>query len=178
MLLPKRCRQNNNINADSMADIAFLLLIFFLVTTTIDFDKGIIVKLPAWEAKPPVTPVSSKNVFRIKINKENQLLIEGEPEQIEKLKEQVKEFILNPSQKKHLAEAPNKAVISLQNDRGTSYLAYIHVYNEVKAAYKELWNEASQKRYGVPFMHISKAFQKEIKRKIPLVISEAEPTQF
>ena len=179
MLLPKGHRQSNELNAGSMADIAFLLLIFFLVTTIIDIDKGILVKLPIWEAQPPPAfPIPPRNVFTIKVNKENQLLVEGEFADIEKLKNQVKEFITNPLRQKNLADAPNKAVVSLENDRGTSYQTYIEVYNEVKAAYNELWNEEAQKQFRTSFTDLPTKLQKEIKRSIPLIISEAEPTQF
>ena len=175
----KKRRLNSEVNAGSMADIAFLLLIFFLVTTQIDFDKGILVKLPQWEEinVPPV-PIPDNNVFSIKVNRENKLLIEGELGAIEGLKDQVKEFIINPRKSKKLATAPNQAVVALQNDRGTSYTTYLSVYNEVKAAYNELWNEESNRRYGEAYVDLPKAVQKEIRSLIPSVISESEPTEF
>ena len=175
----KKRRLNSEVNAGSMADIAFLLLIFFLVTTQIDFDKGILVKLPQWaEDNTPPLPIPDNNVFSIKVNRDNKLLIEGELGSVEGLKDQVKEFVLNPLKKETLATAPNKAVVSLQNDRGTSYTTYVGVYNEIKAAYNELWNEESNRRYGEVFADLPKAAQKEIRKKIPSVISESEPTEF
>jgi len=161
-----------------MADIAFLLLIFFLVTTQIDLDKGILVKLPVWEDDPIVTEVNTENVFSIKVNRANQLLIEGEVDKIERIRAKVKDFVMNPMKKANLPDAPNKAVVSLQNDRGTSYETYLSVYNEIKAAYNELWNEESNRRYGELFADLPKAAQNEIKKKIPSVISESEPTEF
>ncbi|MFK7981555.1 MAG: ExbD/TolR family protein, partial [Saprospiraceae bacterium] len=116
----KKRRLNSEVNAGSMADIAFLLLIFFLVTTQIDFDKGILVKLPMWEKEPPKTDIPPRNVFSIKVNRANQLLVEGEIGDIEAIRNQVKEFVINPKKKANLSSAPNKAVVSLQNDRGTS----------------------------------------------------------
>jgi len=175
----KKRRLSSEVNAGSMADIAFLLLIFFLVTTQIDFDKGILVKLPQWQedGTPPV-PLADNNVFSIKVNRDNLLLIEGKLGEMEALRDQVKEFIINPQERDDLASAPNKAVVSLQNDRGTSYSIYLGVYNEIKAAYNELWNEESNRRYGEAYADLPKAVQKEVRNLIPLVISESEPTQF
>ena len=174
----KKKRLNSEINAGSMADIAFLLLIFFLVTTQIDSDKGILVKLPEWIDNQEILPLADNNVFSIKVNRENKLLVEGELGEMEGLRNQVKEFIINPQKRPDLATAPNKAVVSLQNDRGTSYEIYLGVYNEIKAAYNELWEEESNRRYGELFADLPKAAQKEIRRKIPSVISESEPTEF
>ena len=173
----KKRRLSSEVNAGSMADIAFLLLIFFLVTTTIDIDKGILVKLPKWEADPPKTDMLPRNVFSIKVNRNNELLVEGELDRVDGIKAKVKEFVINPLKKSNLSMAPNKAVVSLQNDRGTSYTTYLGVYNEIKAAYNELWDEAANQKYGLAFSDLSKAAQKEIKSKIPSVISESEPTE-
>ena len=154
-------RLNSEVNAGSMADIAFLLLIFFLVTTQIDFDKGILVKLPAWDESIPETPISNRNVFSIKVNRENKLLVEGELGTIDAIRNQVKEFVLNPLKKSNLSSAPNKAVVSLQNDRGTSYKTYLSVYNEVKAAYNELW----KRKPIVDMEKFSQHYQKLPKKK-------------
>jgi biopolymer transport protein ExbD len=159
------------VNASSMADIAFLLLVFFLVTTVIETEKGIRVKLPPFDiVEPP--PVHSRNVFSVKINYANQLLIEGELSPLEKLRQQTKEFIMNPAQRNDLSTSPNAAVISLQNDRSTNYQTYLSVYNELKAAYNELWEEAAQQQHGQPFDKLSRSKQKAIRERIPLVISE------
>lgn len=169
------------INASSMADIAFLLLIFFLVTTTIDVDKGILVKLPPWSDEPPeIQKLKERNVFSVLVNANNQLLVRGEPADLDLLRERAKEFIMNPTGREDLSEQPNQAIISLKNDRGTNYKTYIEVYNELKAGYDELWNEESMKRFGQPFdeERLSFARQKEIKTDIPFVLSEAEPTSF
>ena len=174
----KKRRLNSEVNAGSMADIAFLLLIFFLVTTQIDVDKGIFVRLPHWIEDQPPQPLVDNNVFSIKVNRDNLLLIEGKEGQMEGLRDQVKEFVINPQKRPDLANAPNRAVVSIQNDRGTSYNTYLSVYNEVKAAYNELWNEESNRRYGEAYMDLPKAVQKEIRNLIPSVISESEPTEF
>ncbi len=175
-----RDRMNNEVNAGSMADIAFLLLIFFLVTTTIDVDKGITVKLPPWsEDEPDITKLNKRNVYSVLVNAQNQLLVRGELANVDELRENTKEFILNPQKREDLAEKPTKAIISLKNDRGTSYETYLEVYNELKAAYSELWNDQAQKLYGVDYSEdLPLAYKKEIRKIIPFVISEAEPTNF
>ena len=174
----KKRRFKNEINAGSMADIAFLLLIFFLVTTTIVVDKGIAVKLPPWEKFPPIERLPDKNVFSVKVNANDELLIEGQIGDISDLKDLTKEFIMNPLKREDLPDKPTKAVISLQNDRGTAYETYLKVYNEIKAAYNELWNEATQRQFGKDYDKLSSEQQKNIRKVIPLVISEAEPTAF
>lgn len=175
-----RDRMNNEINAGSMADIAFLLLIFFLVTTTIAEDRGILVKLPPWsDEEPDITKLKERNVYSVLVNAQDQLLVRGEPMRIRDLRENAKEFIANPRQRPDLAESPKNAIISLKNDRGTSYEAYLSVYNELKAAYQELWNELSERRYGQPYSEeMPFAYRKAIREEIPFVISEAEPTSF
>ena len=175
----RRGRLSNEINAGSMADIAFLLLIFFLVTTQIVEDRGILVKLPPWsEEEPDIKKLKTRNVYSVLVNAQNQLLVRGEPRSIRNLKEDTKEFIFNPKKRADLAEAPNRAIISLKNDRGTSYETYLEVYNELKAAYNELREEEAMRKHGKPFEALSLGKQKEIRSAIPLVISEAEPTAF
>ncbi|MBU6220728.1 MAG: biopolymer transporter ExbD [Bacteroidetes bacterium] len=175
-----RDRMSNEINAGSMADIAFLLLIFFLVTTTIVEDKGITVKLPPWsEEDPDITKLKSRNVFAVLVNAQNDLLVRGEPMDITMLREKTKEFIVNPTKREDLSERPTKAIITLKNDRGTNYETYVSVYNELKAAYDELWDEMCLRKYGVNYSEdLPLAWRKSIKDEIPMVLSEAEPTNF
>ena len=175
-----RDRLDNEVNAGSMADIAFLLLIFFLVTTTLDIDKGITVKLPPWsEDEPDITKLNKRNVYSVLVNAQNQLLVRGELMNVGELREKTKEFIANPQKREDLAERPTKAIISLKNDRGTKYEMYLEVYNELKAAYNELWTEESERMYGVPYTdEMPLEYRKAIRAKIPFVISEAEPTNF
>ena len=179
----KNNRVSNEVNAGSMADIAFLLLIFFLVTTTIDIDKGITVKLPPWsneEVDP--TKLNKRNVFSVLVNADNQLLVRGELAEVEELRERTKEFIVNPEKREDLAEKPTKAIISLKNDRGTSYETYIQVYNELKAAYNELWTSKLNTLPGYSDAIFNSDLPLEIRRQvraeIPFVLSEAEPTNF
>ena len=168
-----------DINAGSMADIAFLLLIFFLVATIISDEKGILVKLPSMaESMETPTPIKERNLCKIMINTQNLIWARGEQIDISQLKSRVKTFISNPYKNPSLAERSDKAIVSLTNDRGTKYETYIQVYNEIKSAYNELWEEKALSDYGVSFYQLSNQKQKSIKVQIPLVISEAEPTQY
>lgn len=172
-------RLNPEVNAGSMADIAFLLLIFFLVTTTIDVDKGVLVKLPPWsEEEPESLKLKKRNVFSVLVNADNQLLVRGELTNVKELREKAKEFISNPLKREDLSESPNKAIISLKNDRGTEYGTYLEVYNELKAAYRELREAESKRRFGKTYELLPRDKKKEINAIIPLVLSEAEPTSF
>ncbi len=176
--MPKKSRSSPEINAGSMADIAFLLLIFFLVTTTIDTDKGIAIKLPPMpEENQPQEDLKLKerNVLKILVNSYDQLLVDGELTSIKDLKRKTKEFIDNPAGDPTLAETPMKAVISLKNDRGTSYNTYIQVHNELKAAYNELRNAMANAKFGKPFDKLNKEQTEEIQNYYRQVISEAEP---
>ncbi|HFA51126.1 MAG TPA: biopolymer transporter ExbD [Bacteroidetes bacterium] len=166
-------RAEATVNASSMADIAFLLLVFFLVTTTIDVEKGIRVKLPPVQVGPP-PKVPERNIFSVKINFADELLVRGKPVQIGQLRAKAKEFILNPDKDENLAIAPDQAIISIQNDRNTTYQKYISVYNELKAAYNELWEEEAQRQFRTSFEKLSRNKRKAVQKKIPLVISEGE----
>jgi len=166
------------INAGSMADIAFLLLIFFLVTTTMDQDTGIARKLPPMpeeEMQEDDSQIHAKNIYIVLINTHNQLLVEGELMDVSQLKDGAKRFINNNGIDPNLSENPEKAIISLQNDRGTEYKTYIRVQNELAAAYTELRNDASLNKFGEKYAALDKSQQKEIKKIYPQKISEAEP---
>jgi len=175
-----RDRMKNEINAGSMADIAFLLLIFFLVTTTIVEDKGITVKLPPWsEEEPDIQKLKERNVYSVLVNAQNELLVRGEPMRVSELRNNAKDFIANPNNRPDYSEKPTMAIISLKNDRGTEYNTYLSVYNELKGAYNELWDDLSRRKYGVPYSDdLPLAQRKAIKDEIPMVLSEAEPTNF
>ena len=114
-------RMEGSINAGSMADIAFLLLIFFLVTTTILSDEGLLVKLPPFEEDPITQKLPKRNVFSVKLNANDELLVRSEPASLDFLRKRTKDFVLNPLHQKNLAISPTKAVVSIQCDRSTSY---------------------------------------------------------
>ena len=166
------------INAGSMADIAFLLLIFFLVTTTMDVDTGISRKLPPMPEEEQLeddSQIKAKNIYVVLINANNQLLVEGELMDISQLKSGAKAFISNNGKDPKSSENTEKAIISLQNDRGTEYATYISVQNELAAAYNELRNEKSLIKFGERYIDLNKTQQKEIRKIYPQKISEAEP---
>jgi hypothetical protein len=153
-------RDNAEINAGSMADIAFLLLIFFLVTTTMDVDSGIARKLPEKSEDTPEVIIKQKNVLDIVVNRNNQILIEGDRNvEVDEVRQIAMDFIDNggglsapgpdgeePTECDYCQGAkdpessdhPSKAIISLQSDRGTSYGMYVSIQNEIEAAYNEL----------------------------------------
>ncbi|NJX16036.1 biopolymer transporter ExbD [Tamlana crocina] len=148
------------VNAGSMADIAFLLLIFFLVTTTIETDSGLNRKLPPIEeTEPPI--IKQKNIFTVLLNGKDQLLVEDEIMELKDLREAAKEFLDNGGDgscsfckgKKNpdSSDNPDKAIISLKNERETTYKTYIAVQNELVAAYNELRNRRAEELYGQTF---------------------------
>ena len=166
------------INAGSMADIAFLLLIFFLVTTTMDVDTGIARKLPPMPEDEQIeddSQIHDRNIYVVLVNSNNQLLVEGIPMDISQLKSGAKDFIDNNGLNPELSDNPEKAIISLQNDRGTSYKTYIQVQNELTAAYNELRNAAALSEFGAKYYDLPKSQQKTIRKKYPQKISEAAP---
>lgn len=184
-------RELQEINAGSMADIAFLLLIFFLVTTTMDTDSGILTKLPPMpEEQQDDVQIKERNIFVVLVNRDNQLLVEGELMQVKDLREAAKEFIVNPSDDPNLPakevrsfdfvgnmEVTPKHVISLRNDRGTSYETYITVQNELEAAYIELKNELAMRKFGKKYEDLEKDVRDVIDDVYGKKISEAEPNQ-
>ena len=173
------------INAGSMADIAFLLLIFFLVTTTMDVDSGISRKLPPMpEENVEIPEIHKRNIFVVLINKNNKILagigsptnvieINGDGS-ISSLKDDVKTFITNNGESPNSSDSPDKAVVSLQNQEGTSYKTYIEVQNELTKAYNELRDEKSNIDYGKDFNRLDNEEQKKIKDFFPMKVSEAE----
>ncbi len=185
--MAKRALQE--INAGSMADIAFLLLIFFLVTTTMDVDTGISRKLPPpldSNVKPP--DINERNIFTVLVNSRDRLLIDGKPGDISNLKIRTKEFLSNPMDRSDLPEIQiknipplgnvrvSKGIISLKNDRGTSYKMYIAVQNELTAAISDLRDELSLEKFGKKYSELIKEDRiKAVQKAIPVPISEAEP---
>ncbi|MDC0231474.1 biopolymer transporter ExbD [Aureispira] len=166
------------INAGSMADIAFLLLIFFLVTTTIQTDSGLSVLLPPYvEEPPPPVEKNKRNVFSVQINGNNELLVRGQQcPDVLSIKEKAITFITNRGKDPNSSESPKKAIISILNDNGTSYEMYVTVYNQLKAAYNELWEKSSKEQFGRSYKDLTKKERQAVRKEIPLVISEAEPS--
>jgi biopolymer transport protein ExbD len=147
------------VNAGSMADIAFLLLIFFLVTTTIETDAGLDRMLPPMEPPEDDVVIKQKNIFQVSINKNDHLLADDELTDLKNLRAKAVAFLDNNGDKTctyckgdknpESSDNPSKAIISLKNDRETKYSTYITVQNELVRAYNELRNRESQRLYGI-----------------------------
>ncbi len=188
------------VNAGSMADIAFLLLIFFLVTTTIETDSGLDRMLPPIEPPEEDVVIKQKNIFTVNINKSGQLLAEEELIDLKDLREAAMAFLDNGGdgtcnyckgrKNPESSDNPSKAIISLKNDRETKYATYITVQNELVGAYNELRNREANRLYGVDFTDMEaeylnpetdQAIRDELKEKVeriqglfPQKLSEAE----
>ena len=193
--MARKKRKVPAMNATSSADIAFMLLIFFLITTSMDTDKGLARRLP-----PPVPKdqkkneemdIKKRNILVVLINSNNQILCNNEFIDIKQLREKVRTFIENPYNDEHMPEktevdvpffgkqmVTKSHVISLQNDRGTEYQAYIDVQNELAGAYNELRDEVSKKKFGKAFADLDEDQQKAVQMIYPQKISEAEPKNY
>ena len=178
------------LNTTSSADIAFLLLIFFLVSTTMDVDKGIQRRLPPMpdeNQKQQDIKVNRRNIVVVRINSQDRILAGGVPMDVTQVKEKIKEFIVNPTNSESLPEkemkdiegfgqyAVSKGVVSLQNDRGTSYSAYLRVQNEIVKAFNEIRDEFAMANYGSKYADLDEEKQKIVREAVPQSISEAEP---
>jgi hypothetical protein len=180
-------RSAPEVNAGSMADIAFLLLIFFLVTTTIETDSGISRKLPPIEESEEDVVIKQKNIFTVLLNGKDQLLVEDELMELEEVRAAAIEFLDNGGGKgedgcdyckgkrdPRSSDNPDKAIISLKNERETSYAAYISVQNELVAAYTHLRNVRAEELYGESYSEMLKNYKdvnwpgnkKKLKKKI------------
>lgn len=127
-------------HAGATADIAFLLLVFFMVTTVIPRDEGLLVLLPPYTPATTVQPIPDRNLFRVQINSQDHLMVEGEQRSsLAGLRDELKKFILNESKDPSGSVHPEKAIVSLQADRGCSYSKYIEVLDELQAAYYEIY---------------------------------------
>lgn len=191
------------VNAGSMADIAFLLLIFFMMTASMEKDKGLARLLPAKNIDKPIVDIKQKNLFEVRINKSDELFVEKELMGLHELRQAAIDFIDNGGAikenknfcnycegKRDIASSDNplKAVVSVTSDRLASYKTYIAVQNELVSAYNFLRNRASQRRYGWKFTEIKKKLSegsleneelykekiKEIQNLYPLHLVEAE----
>lgn len=177
-------------NTSSTADIAFLLLCYFLMTTTMGSQTGLSRRLPPMPDKNQKVEdqkVNRRNIIQVKINSADRILAGSEPIDVSQLKDKIKEFLTNPANDPNLPEKEiqniegfgeypvSKGVISLQNDRGTSYQAYIAVQNELVKAVNEIREDFSRKNYGKSFVLLTEDEQAIVKKAIPQLISEAEP---
>ena len=178
------------INSSSTADIAFLLLCYFLMTTTMGSQTGLQRRLPPMPDKNQKVEdqkVNRRNIIVVKINSQDRLIAGNELMDVSQLKDKIKMFITNPTDDPTMPEkevkeiegygacAVSKGVISLQNDRGTSYQAYIAVQNELVGAINELRDEWSMSNFGKKYAQLDEEKQAIVRKAIPQNISEAEP---
>ena len=178
------------LNTSSTADIAFLLLCYFLMTTTMGSQTGLQRRLPPMPDKNQQVQdqkVNRRNIIVVKINSADRLLAGSEPLEVSQLKDKIKEFLTNPTDDPNLPEKEvteiegfraipvSKGVISLQNDRGTSYRAYMAVQNELVKAVNELRDEFAMREFGKKFNNLDEEKQDIVKKAVPQNISEAEP---
>ncbi len=182
------------INASSQADIAFTVLIFFLVVSTMDIDTGIVRVLPPMadpKVKQEDIKVKERNLLLVFVSGSGNIMAGGKVISLNALKDKAKEFILNPLDDKDLPEKKptvldmpdgskwtypvSEGVISLQNTRDTSYEVYIKVQNELTRAFNEVRDEVAMAKFGKSFKDLSEAENKVITKAVPMKISEAEP---
>lgn len=178
------------INSSSTADIAFLLLCYFLMTTTMGSQTGLSRRLPPMpdkDQKVEDQKINRRNIIQVKINSQDRILAGSEPIVVSQLKDKIKDFLTNPTNNPNLPEKEeidiegygkclvSKGVISLQNDRGTSYKAYIAVQNELVKAVNELRDDFSMRAFGKKFAALDEDQQAVVKKAVPQNISEAEP---
>jgi biopolymer transport protein ExbD len=179
MLRKKRNRVEPEIPSSSLADIAFLLLVFFLVVTTIDTDTGIgMVLPPPPEDNNPPPPIRERNLLKILVNSQGLILINERPAAVQEVRARVMEFVDNNGKDENLSISPKAAIVSIKTDRQTPYRTYISMMDEVRGAYKELRDGVSMARFGLPYdLYKARLGEREdeIKEIFPMNVSIAEP---
>lgn len=176
----KKEREDPEIGGAGMADIAFLLLIFFLLVTTIDVDTGIGLQLPpAPEENQEPPPIKERNLLNILVNSQGMVLMDEEPTPVNQVKQNVKDFVTNRGEDPELSDSPDKAIVSIKTDRETPYNVYIDMLDEVMGAYAELRNQAAQAKFGKNYEQLEDESEqkKAIQDMYPKKISIAEPNQ-
>ena len=186
--MAKKQRSTPGINAGSMADVSFILLFFFLMVSSMDSNFGLLRQLPPYnENDTSANQINERNAFVVLISAKDELLVEGNPANITDLRRLTKEFFVNPNNNPNLSERKEeqipffgnaqitKGVVSLQNDRSTSYKMYLMVQNELTGAITELREEKAKERFGRPFDELNSDEQDAVSKYHPMAISEAEP---
>jgi biopolymer transport protein ExbD len=188
--MPINKKKIPQINGGSLADISFLMLTFFLLTTTMDTDRGIARMLPPFSDQTEEIDIRirERDVLPVQINHRNEVGVRGQPIHLSQLKGITKDFLQNIEDLPNLPERfyteveffglipiTKNAVISLQTDRGTQYQVYLTVQNELQAAYNELRNEVAKRKFNLPYDELNDDQQRAIRVIYPQRISEAEP---
>ena len=185
-------RPAGDINAGSMADIAFLLLTFFMMVTTMDTETGIQRRLPPMPDENQIEQaeqINKRNIMVVPINNSDRLFAGGQEMPVEMLKDKVKEFLTNPANLPDLPEKREKeiegfgpymvsrALVSLQNTRGTSYKAYIEVQNELVKAFNEVRDDFAMQNFGKKYSFLDEDQQRITRDAVPMSLSEREPRE-
>lgn len=172
-MIKKRKVAEASIPTSSMADIAFLLLLFFLVATTIDVDTGLGLTLPEYVPPEEIEEVKidPDRMAAILINENNDVLVDGNPTSVFQIKNNIKPRIISK------IELPKnkKLIVSLKTDRETTYNTYINALDQVKLAFFEVRDEYSNQRFGDKYNDLTEEQQEEVKDAVPIIISLAEP---
>ncbi len=166
-MFKRRKKGGPEIPSASMADIAFELMIFFLVATTFDVDTGIGLVLPPAAETTEQVKVKQSDIAKLLVNAAGEVLLDGELITVPQIRETIKNKI----------KANPKLIVSIKTDRETSYSRYIEVLDELKLAYNDLREEYSLKTFGKEFKNLTKDQQEEVKKEIPIRISIAEPEE-
>lgn len=180
-LLKKRgSTREIDIPTSSMADIAFLLLVFFLLVTTIDVDTGLYMELPPpleEEQEPPEIP--ARNLLNVLVNAQGDVLIDGQFVSIADIRPMVKRFVDNRGREPHLSDSPRDAIVSFKTERRASYAMYVKVLDEIKMAYNELRDEMARRQFGMDYRtfraNLGPDEEDPIRAEFPKRISLAEP---
>ncbi len=162
------------INGGSMADIAFIMLIFFIVSTTIASDKGVKVLLPKWDPNPVTDlEVNERNVLAVDILKEGSLSVEGSIMDFEKLKDECIKHLQNNGRNPAYADSYDEAVINIRTHPDAPYESYLEAYSNVKKAFEDLRNDYSMQTYGKTYDLLDDVKSKDVRDKYKLKIAEA-----
>ena len=181
-------KKTPEVNATSTADIAFLLLVFFLATTTMNVDSGMFRRLPPYQPDLENAPkIAKRNILQVLVNRNDALAVNGELMDVNNLKDKTIEFLLNPANSTDLPQKDikqiellgnvevSKGVISLQSDKGTSYDMYIAVQDQLAAAFNEVRDQKASAKWGKKYAALTQDQQDAIRAWVPMTISEAEP---
>ncbi len=179
-LLTRRNKPDPEIPSASMADIAFLLLIFFLVTTTINADKGIYMQLPPKvDVNNPPPEINQRNLLNVLVSDDGAVLLDGEVTSISQIRQAVIRHVTNNGVNPELSISPDKAVVSFKTRRGLPYSKYIDVLDEIKSAYMDIRNQAAQGDFGTDYgtyrTRLGEDDPDVIADRYPVKISLAEP---
>lgn len=178
-LLKRRTSKDAEIPTSSMADIAFLLLIFFLVTTTINVESGIYMQLPPALQDEPPPEINQRNLMKVLVAEDGSVLIDDELTRVSGIRDYVKRFVTNEGSDPNLSDSPDKAVVSFKTERALPYETYIEVLDEINMAYVEIRDEYAMSQFGVDYPSYKSRLGDDdedlVADKYPKKLSLAEP---